>query len=152
MFRKDLISSTLCTEYKSMDLHTLVDSYNKDLGDLLEKHAPTITKTVRPSARGPWYDDTVHTARRRMRVAERKYRKTRSTGTYGYFRLLESRYLHALKSAKSRYFTDLVESNASDQSQLFRTLNKVMHRVKKNPLPDCINAQQLANDFNNLFS
>ena len=66
-------------------------------------------------------------------------------------RLLESHYLHALKSAKSSYYTDLVKSNASDQSQLFRTLNNVMHMVKKNPLPDCNNAQQLANDFNNLF-
>ena len=51
-FRKDLRASILCNEYTTMDLNSLVDSYNKELGALLDKHAPTITKTIRQNARG----------------------------------------------------------------------------------------------------
>ena len=150
-FRKDLSASILCSEYKTMDLNSLVESYNKELGTLLDKHAPTITKTIRQRSRGPWYDHTIHTARKRARVAERRYRKGKSTETYSEFRRLEGRYLHALQSAKTRYYRDLIDSNTHNQRQLFRTLNKVMHREKKNPLPDSCDSQQLANDFNNYF-
>ena len=46
---------------------------------------------------------------------------------------------------------DLVDSNTGNQRKLFRTLKKIMHREKKNPLPDHSRSHQLANDFNDFF-
>ena len=150
-FRNDLRASKICSEYNTMDLQTLVESYNSELGEILNKHAPIITKTTRLRSRGPWYDDNVHAARKHMRIAERNYRKYKSTENYRQFRDHEDMYIRALQSAKERFYSDLVDSNSCDQRKLFRTLNKVMHREKKNPLPDHACSYQLANDFNNYF-
>ena len=135
-FRRDLQASRLCKEFETMDLSAVVDSYNTELYDLLDKHAPIVSKTVRHSARDPWYDSSIHDPRKRSRVAERKYRKSESQQTYAEFRVCEEQYHRELRSAKTRNYTDIVDSNARNQRQLFRNLNKIMRREKKNPLPD----------------
>ena len=54
--------------------------------------------------------------------------------------------------AKSDYYTNLVDDNRHDQGQLFKTVNKVMHRVKENPMPKSESPEQLANAFNQYFN
>ena len=56
-----------------------------------------------------------------------------------------------MEIAKSNYFTNLVDENKHDQGLLFKTVNKVMHRTKDNPLPKAENPEQLANYFNQFF-
>ena len=148
VFRQDLRATKLCRDFETMDLQTLVDTYNTELGLLLDKHAPVISKTVRHSMRCPWYDNTVHTARKHTRDAERRYRKFKSVETYAMFRKREEQYHLTLQSAKTEYYRDLIDSNMGNQRKLFRTLNKIMHREQKNPLPDHSSSHQLANDFN----
>ena len=57
-----------------------------------------------------------------------------------------------LDNAKSDYYTNLVDENKHDQGLLFKTVNKVMHRVKENPMPKADTPQRLANDFNKFFN
>ena len=61
----------------SDDVDSLTRQYNEDLTNLLDKHAPVITRkiTLRPNA--PWYDDSLREMKRGKRSCERKWNKTK---------------------------------------------------------------------------
>ena len=54
-------------------LYSLTRQYNEDLANLLDKHAPVITRliTLRPNT--PWYDDSLREMKRDKRSCERKW-------------------------------------------------------------------------------
>ena len=55
------------------------------------------------------------------------------------------------QKSKNKYYINLVLENGGDTKQLFRTVNKIMHRTSDNPMPEYESAQQLANEFRDFF-
>ena len=64
-FKKDILDSDLYRAHNSLDLQSVVELYESSLSQILDKHAPVITKTIRDQGRGPWYDNAVREARKR---------------------------------------------------------------------------------------
>ena len=62
-----------------LDLENLVDVYNNGLRQVLDRHAPSVTRRVRDRTSAPWMSKEVRAARQRWRRAERRWRKTRLT-------------------------------------------------------------------------
>ena len=56
------------------------------------------------------------------------------------------------KKTQSEYYANLIDENKHDQGALYKAINKVMHRVKDNPLPKSDSPEELANDFNENFN
>ena len=58
--------------------NSLFECYDTGLKIILDLHAPSTTRTRTIKTRMPWYNDTIHMARRNRRQAELEWRKTRS--------------------------------------------------------------------------
>ena len=56
--------------------NSLFECYDTGLIIILDLRAPSTTQTRTIKTRMPWYNDTIHMARRNRRQAERKWRKT----------------------------------------------------------------------------
>ena len=65
-FRSDIIASQL-TRSPRDDIDGLVAQYNDTMSNILDKHAPLITKEVRVRPNTPWYDESVTLAKRERR-------------------------------------------------------------------------------------
>ena len=58
------------------DLLVKIDNYNYVLTEVVNKHAPIITKTIKVVPTAPWFDADYANLRKRRRKAEKKYRKS----------------------------------------------------------------------------
>ena len=80
-FRLDLLSSDLCKSpnvYEDLDTDTLQDLYDSTLSTLLDKHAPKRMIRRRYQPMTPWFDTECSAARRKTRLFERRYRRSRA--------------------------------------------------------------------------
>ena len=103
-FLNDLKQTSLVT-YPPESLSHLVDLYDSTLSNLLDKHAPIVTKrSARATPSQPWFTDSLRTARRECRHAESAYRSTRSYFDYAAYKTLRYRY-HKLVVAEKKLIT-----------------------------------------------
>ena len=70
----DEAASQQCSD---LDLASLV--YIDGLRRVLDRHAPSVTRCVRDRPSAPWMTEEIREARRRLRLAERRWRATRLT-------------------------------------------------------------------------
>ena len=75
VFRTELVSA-FSNVTDSNDPAQLVDNHNVVMTDLLDKHAPRVSRYVSGRPRAPWHDASLKTAKQERRKAERKWRKT----------------------------------------------------------------------------
>ena len=71
-FTRDIISSRLITHPPS-NLSDLIDCYNSTLTNLLDKHAPLISKITRTKPPQPWFTPTLNKLKSAKRRLERTY-------------------------------------------------------------------------------
>lgn len=91
-FISDIANSNLVLHPPST-LDDLVQCYNTTLSNLLDTHAPLITKTAKKKSK-PWFTAALHSLKIACRKAERAWKQSRSTAD----RL-------TLKTTLSRYYT-----------------------------------------------
>ena len=61
-FCQDILSSQLYLS-QSPDLDSLIDQYESVLSELLDKHAPLITRRITCRPHAPWFDDELREVR-----------------------------------------------------------------------------------------
>ncbi len=75
------IAADMRSQLSSINEHShvndLIDDYNTIVSEILEKHAPLRKITIKGESCKPWYDETIHEARRKRRQLERKAKKSR---------------------------------------------------------------------------
>ena len=151
-FRLSLVESTLVNHYMEYDLDFLVEAYNRDLSNILDQHAPLISKQVPVKRREPWYDhDGITEARRTSRAHERRFRKN---GDESEKQLCDDAFMEwraLLEQSKRDHLSKVVDDNRQDSKKLFQTMNKLMNNRKSNPLPDYESPEELANEFSSFF-
>ena len=117
-----------CTDIK------LADRYSAGLRWVLDQHAPLRSRKVanRPSA--PWRTDSVRTAKRELRQAERKWR---SSGLTVYKELYSAKliaYTASVRKAKRQYYNDVI-CNCPSSKQLYNVTNQLLGRTKSPHYP-----------------
>ena len=60
----------------NFDFKQSIDYYNTTMKNLLDKHAPEVTKIIKVVPSAPWFDGEYKDLRKLRRKAERKYRRT----------------------------------------------------------------------------
>ena len=103
-----------------LDLDVLVEDYATTLSQVLDRHAPLKTKTVRARPKVPWYTSEIAEAKRRRRKAERRWRRTRSQEDLLAFKKLKNHVTYISTRAKRAFYSDFVNDNSEDQGKLFR--------------------------------
>ena len=151
-FRSDITELDIFKNHKNMDLNTLVDNYNTELGQLLDRHAPLRTKILKNRRREPWFNGEARKALRESRSHERKWRKRKDNHVLEQkFKTAQNHHSYVLKTSKQAHFMSILDSHSNDQAKLFREMDRVMHRNPKTSLPDHMDSKILADEFCDFF-
>ena len=145
------IQHLLDTELADCTDTELADRYSAGLCWVLDQYAPLTSRKVanRPSA--PWRTDSVRTAKRELRQAERKWR---SSGLTVYKELYSSKliaYTASVHKAKRQYYNDVI-CNCPSSKQLYNVTNQLLGRTKKSLLPNNIPTSDLPDTFCQFFN
>jgi hypothetical protein len=151
LIKDDIAKSDLLNQYKDLDLCTLIDTYSCTLKDILDKHAPLTTRAIKAPRRDPWITESVLNAQRKARALERRWRKHRTEENHETYKAARKYWSKVSDSSKREYNSNVVSDSRGDAGQLFRSLNKVMHRQSSNPMPDSNGPVELANNFCDFF-
>ena len=146
-FCSDIDNSPLI-QTPPFDVNELVKLYNSTLSDLLDKHAPLISKTVKES--NPWFTPDLKRLKAACRRAERKWRRGHSSVWKAVSNLQYKLYRSAIASAKRQYYSSMV-TNAVNSKKLWKTVNTLLHRSSTPALPS-LPADSLPNEFASYFS
>ena len=110
----------------------LADRNSAGLRHVLGQHAPLTTSKVTNRRQPPWRTDSVRTAKRELRQAERKWR---SSGLTVYKELYSTKLIACTASvgkAKRQYYNDVICNCPSKQLQ--NVTNQLLGKIKKRPL------------------
>ena len=128
-----------------------LDSFSTVCMDVLDHHAPIITKVVAVATRPKWMDKEFIDARKTRRRLYKKWKRTRLSSDRDNF--LKSRCgVNTLVTLKRQnyYIKSITECNNS-QRELYRVCSTILDTHKVMILPECNNAVELANRFNIYF-
>ena len=144
----DFISSCPSDVEHDSNSTYMFDWYNTGMEKLLNSYAPPITRTRLIKTRMPWYNESIHLARRKRRQAECKWRKFRSADDHELYLTAKRNVTDLTITAKEAFFKDKISScNSKDVYQIINSLlNRNVHH-----LPFYDSACTLSNKFATYF-
>ena len=133
------------------NLNEQISTFNKELGSILDSHAPKIEKSVHVSGRPKWMDVTFLTARRERRALYKKWKRSELAVDGEKFHLSRNA-VHALSIQKQKdYYAKCIDSCDNSQKELYKICNKLLDTTKRPSLPSSEDTLELTNKFNSFF-
>lgn len=125
------------------------DSSNRAIAAVVDKHAPTITHTVRTRIRKPWYNAEIHAQRLHRRKLERRWIKTKLTIDKDLYLRQCAYVVTMIQEAKSDVYKDKLES--ASPRDMFRVVNGLIACQDKT-LPSRASEKALAEECSRFFN
>ena len=150
-FLSDLSTSDLIIS-PPQDLTDLVDCYNSTLANILNKHAPLITKTIQSPKSNPWFSPGLKVLKKVRRNLERRWKSLPTVANLSALRAASNSYHKAILAAKKLYYTQLISTNSSNPRKLWKTINTLLHRSPAPSLPNLTSISSIAQQFTTFFS
>ena len=147
---KVLVDST-GEQRSDLDLEDLVDVYNDGLRQVVDRHAPSVTRSVRDRPSAPWMSEEVRAARRQRRRAERRWRNTRPTVHREIFVKERAPVRSCVQAAKRQFYCDRIDSICSSR-QLLWVSNELLGKSPSAPLSSDVPRSELPQRFCDFFS
>ena len=122
--------------YNNITDSSHIDNFDSNLSLVLDKNAPIITKTYTARHNTLWFNNSLHTAKRSLRIKERNWRKSKSENDLNIFKHSLSNYRKLIKTAKNKYYIDQIKSAGKDTKKLFRISSTLLGKLTKRILPD----------------
>ncbi|XP_063052378.1 uncharacterized protein LOC134447024, partial [Engraulis encrasicolus] len=148
-----LLSQTLETHLVAPDsassVDTLVEHYNTALATSLDVVAPITTRSVSFSQPAPWFTSELRLMKQAGRQLERRHKKTGLTVHLEAYRDHVRSYKQALSTAKTQYFSTLINNQQNHPRMLFSTINRLL-RPPQTPQPS--DAAELCSSFQDFFT
>ncbi|VDI82457.1 Hypothetical predicted protein [Mytilus galloprovincialis] len=129
----------------------LANQYDSELRDVVEKHAPLVTKSVLLRPNTQWYSDELLESKRNRRRAERKWRETGLEIHRQIFKERCSNTGKLLHQTKQDFFSKKIEDCSGDHKQLFKLSNSLMGKQHDIVLPTSTSNTELSNKFAHFF-
>jgi len=122
-FASDLAASELCCDLKALEDKTvddLAELYSSAMTRLLDQQCPVVQVRHKVKQTTPWYDADCRAARRRVRAAERRFRRTRVEADRRAWddKMKAMRMLYETK--KRNYWRDEIAASKSNTRRLWR--------------------------------
>ena len=117
------------------DADFMTDCYNTTMKDILDRHAPLVTRSVNARPRAPWHNPSLRTAKQERRRAERKWR---STGLEVHRQIYQQNKIKVRKMVhelKTDYINSKID-NSSSSKELFKISSDLLGRSGHSSLPD----------------
>jgi hypothetical protein len=150
-FVTDIRASPLSFTDSFESVHTAVDIYNTQLSNILDKHAPLVTKSITLHPEAPWFNEEIREAKKERRKAELIWRKSGLTVHRQIYLGKKENVNFLIKSAKESYYSQMI-ADSNDQKTLFKVVEKITHKKSETILPEHTSPQQLANQFGEFFT
>jgi len=151
-FTASIRSSELCDDVKKLQqlsADEMFDLYDGTLRRIVDEHVPAYSATVRERHLRPWFDDECRASRRRSRMLERRYRRTRrADDRLAWIR--QVRCMHSLYEKKEeQYWTYRITSCSGNSRRLWQSMSSLLRRDKSSATKSSssITADKLAQFF-----
>ncbi len=129
-------------EDKILQLNTVLDSN-------LDSFAPLKSRCVSFARSAPWYNDELRSKKVACRKLERKWCDSGLNVFYQAWKDHLGEYRTEIESARSVYFSQIIDNDQSNPRHLFHTINRLLKVNDGISLPV---SNKLCNDFLNFFS
>ncbi len=144
------LSQFLSISNSSEQLDDVTETMNSLFSSTLDTVAPLRLRKINEKSPTPWYNEHTRTLKRAARKMERSWRKTKLEVFRTAWRESTLSYRKALKTARSDYFSSLLEENKHNPRYLFNTVAKLTKNKASTGVD--ISQQYSSNDFMNYFT
>ncbi len=144
------LSQFLSISNSSEQLDDVTETMNSLFSSTLDTVAPLRLRKIKKKSPTPWYNEHTRTLKRAARKMERSWRKTKLEVFRIAWRESTLSYRKALKTARSDYFSSLLEQNKHNPRYLFNTVAKLTKNKASTGVE--ISQQHSSNDFMNYFT
>ena len=111
----------------------LFDLYDGALRRIVDEHLPVENISVKDRPLTPWYDNDCRSAKRKVRMCERRYRRTRSEmDCMAWIRQME-RKRNLLERKEESFWNRKITSNAGNSKKLWSVLNDLQRKDRAIP-------------------
>ena len=104
------------------NVNTLVASYNTCMLDILDKHAPTQTRTITIRPYSPWFNDQLTEEKKKKRKLKARAGISELQVDHNLFCAQANSYYSLLDKAKAEYYNNHISEAGHDQKSLFKSL------------------------------
>ena len=150
-FSRDISKSRLIT-HQPTNLSHLVETYNRTLSSLIDKHAPLKTKTIRAKPLNKWFTPALSNLKSVCRHLERIWLKSQSPHHLKLLRTATNKYHSAIIAAKKIYNASLISASTTNPRKLWNSINILLNRTSTYHLPSSLSAKSLSQLFATFFS
>ena len=148
-FRSDL-KNTSFVKSPTDFVEDLYDQYIHDLADVLDKHAPLISRSIKKDSTD-WVSDSYQCAKSLRLQFERTWRRTKNLLNRSRLRRQIARCNSLVNQDKSNYYSKFISESSQDPRKLWHVLRKSLGRVSDMTLPPHDSDKTLANQFASYF-
>lgn len=120
------VLAPFATATKSVD--SLTNESNSALVSLLDSVAPVSTRTRRPKKSTPWFTEETRDLKQACKKMERAWRKSKLNVFYLAWHDSVLNYKRALNTARTAYFSSLINKNKHNPRFLFNTVAKLTQK------------------------
>ncbi len=128
----------------------VTETMNSLFSSTLDTLVPLRLRKIKEKSPTPWYNEHTRTLKRAAQKMERSWRKTKLEVFRLAWRESTLSYRKALKTARSDYFSSLLEQNKHNPRYLFNTVAKLTKNKASTGVD--ISQQHSSNDFMNYFT
>ena len=153
-FSSDVDTSFSNFNFENVTVESAVRYYESSLIDILNKHAPISTRSVRLRPSSPWFNEGIREARQSRRRLERKWHRTKSTTDRELYNQQKNVVCRLVNKAKTSHYSLKIEETKGDQKRLFNIVNGLLNNRSKPVLPSFSSEtdEELAFRFSKYFS
>ena len=146
-FKRDITEKILLTQGSFGEN---VASYNNNMREILDKHAPVKLRKLKSVPEAPWFDAEYALLRRQRRKAEKKYRRSQLVVDKDEYIKLRKQTTQLAHQKKCNYYGEKMEG--VNNKVLFSSINKLLDNEPDAVLPECKSDIELADNFLKFFS
>ena len=147
-FKHDLASNLADISF-SNDFESAIISFNKLSANILESHAPLLTKKIKDRPSAPWFDGEYKSLRSERRKAEKK--KFRSAADYLTYTTLSRKCTELADLKKEMYFRTQFEKHNYSAKSLFSFVNNFLDQDNVTQFPSLEALPTIVENFNSFF-
>ena len=133
-----------------LNSNDIAKSYDSDLRELLDSHAPLIKRTVNSRSSAPWMSLEIKQAKAERRRAERKWVTSKLTIHRDIFNQCKSKVKAFIASGKKQYYSSKIAESVSSKT-LFSIANAMSAKGRNTNLPSLFPINELPDKFGVFF-
>ena len=125
--------------------------FKNTFGEVVNEHAPIVTKTVQINNTPGWIDTEFKAARSERRRLYKTWKRTQTIASREAYETSRCEVNNMSIAKRKLYFSKCISESSSSQRDIFKICNSLLDVRKSTSLPDCENSALLANKFNQYF-